>query len=307
MFAQCSNLRKVNIPTGMTALAGGLFRDCSSLTEITIPSNITTLGDSVFNGCSGITSLVIPDSVVQIGTKTGIEGRIWSASTFAGMTSLTSITLPAGLTVVGAGLFKNCTNLTTVYIPEGVTEIGPGAFEGSGVVNIVFLGGDTSGILLRDGAIPAGGKLFSEAEWKAWQEEQGKVPGSQEPSGTPGASGVGPAGGSTGGDVLVVGGLTDGEAVDGAQTDAAKEAEASAQPEAPAARQELGASAEATEQAEEAEEAPEQRLSMVDVVRKTLAEPVVRTGLVVVVALGLVSAVVGGGVYRARKFKEQVK
>ncbi len=48
-------------------------------------------------------------------------------SAFRGCTSLTSVTIPEGLSVIGGYAFKNCTSLTSVTIPKSV-HIGRGAF-----------------------------------------------------------------------------------------------------------------------------------------------------------------------------------
>ena len=48
--------------------------------------------------------------------------------TFASCTSLTSITLPEGLTSIGMGAFESCTSLTSITLPYGLTIIGAGAF-----------------------------------------------------------------------------------------------------------------------------------------------------------------------------------
>ena len=51
------------------------------------------------------------------------------AYAFALCSSLTSITLPAGVTSLGEYCFHNCTSLTSITIPESVTSIGQTCFR----------------------------------------------------------------------------------------------------------------------------------------------------------------------------------
>lgn len=66
------------------------------------------------------------------------------AGTFAGNTTVTSITLPDGLTQIGNNDFRHTSNLRYVNIPSSVTGIGPRAFEGSGIETITLPDGLTS-------------------------------------------------------------------------------------------------------------------------------------------------------------------
>ncbi len=64
-----------------------------------------------------LTSVTIPGGVTSIGT-----------STFQDCTALTSVTIPNSVTTIGTRAFQNCTALTSVTIPSGVTSIGDSAF-----------------------------------------------------------------------------------------------------------------------------------------------------------------------------------
>lgn len=49
---------------------------------------------------------------------------------FRGCSSLTSITIPEGVTNIGYSAFEDCTNLSHINIPNSVTSIGYGVFNG---------------------------------------------------------------------------------------------------------------------------------------------------------------------------------
>ena len=96
--------------------------DTSISGNITIPSAlggypVTGIGDRAFYDCSSLTSVTIPDGVTVIGIMT-----------FYNCYSLTSITIPNSVTSIGNGAFKNCRSLTSITIPDSVTNIGESAF-----------------------------------------------------------------------------------------------------------------------------------------------------------------------------------
>ena len=65
-----------------------------------------------------VTSVSIPDGVTSIG-----EGA------FLGCTGLTSVTIGNSVTSIGGSVFFKCSGLTSVTIPASVTSIGDYAFE----------------------------------------------------------------------------------------------------------------------------------------------------------------------------------
>jgi hypothetical protein len=66
-----------------------------------------------------LTSITIPNGVTSIG-----------ANTFNNCTGLTSITIPDSVTNLGNQTFRGCTGLTSITIGTGVTRIDAAAFFG---------------------------------------------------------------------------------------------------------------------------------------------------------------------------------
>lgn len=70
-----------------------------------------------YNGPGG--NVTIPNGVTEIGAKA-----------FEFCRSMTSVTIPNGVTKIGDDAFSNCASLTSITIPNSVTEIGECAFMG---------------------------------------------------------------------------------------------------------------------------------------------------------------------------------
>ena len=75
-------------------------------------------GLTAITGCRSMTSVTIPSGV------TTIEDRA-----FADNAKLTSVIIPSGVTNIGNGAFAGCHGLTSMTIPNSVTSIGDGAFR----------------------------------------------------------------------------------------------------------------------------------------------------------------------------------
>jgi len=101
--------------------------------EVRIPPSIqnkpvTGIGAIAFLGNTNITRVIIPNSVKRIEGASINSNDAYGA--FCYCTSLTSITIPNGVTSIGSCAFYYCTDLSSVTIPDSVTSIGGSAFNG---------------------------------------------------------------------------------------------------------------------------------------------------------------------------------
>ena len=88
------------------------------LANIPFMQALKRVPDSVFRSYEKLTSITIPDGVTSIGA--------WA---FCNCTGLTSIIIPNSVTSISFSAFADCCNLASITIPKGVTNIGNRAFQ----------------------------------------------------------------------------------------------------------------------------------------------------------------------------------
>ena len=96
LFDYAGSSKNVNIPYGITRIAGYALSEKDFMLSVNIPDSVTTIEEQAFGFCWRLTSATIPDSVTSIGEKA----------------------------------FLCCTSLKSLIVPESVTSIGSEAFYG---------------------------------------------------------------------------------------------------------------------------------------------------------------------------------
>lgn len=115
LFAGCTALLSVSLPSDIDSIPNSMFRDCTNLRSINIPKRVSFIGDNAFNGCKQLPSISIPEEVTQIGSYA-----------FAN-TDFKNITLPEKLKKLENGLFMN-SSIESIEVPGNVTELGDSVF-----------------------------------------------------------------------------------------------------------------------------------------------------------------------------------
>lgn len=117
VFANCVNLKNINIPESVKTLGNCVFVNCMSLESLDL-SQFTSVGRTLISGCSSLKSIVLPNYITTL-----------SDSYFKNCTSLESCILPENLTKIGMYAFEGCVNLKAIEFPESLTSIERFAFR----------------------------------------------------------------------------------------------------------------------------------------------------------------------------------
>ena len=115
-----TDIKKVIVKDGITAIRSNAFTNCRNLTEVTIPNSVKAIGSGAFSGCSALTSVNLPNGLNAI-----------KSSAFQGCSRLREVTIPGSVKTIEYCAFEGCKGLRTLTFSDGVTEIGDYAFRGS--------------------------------------------------------------------------------------------------------------------------------------------------------------------------------
>ncbi len=150
-FNGCTQLRYINLPSGISELPDQLFYNCKKLASInekrpsvrndgatiSIPHGVTDIGKEVFYYCSDlIGKLTVPNTLENLGYRafyyctglTEVEFESGNVETKLYMLDDKGKTDSAG----NSYAFYNCTGLIEVKLPERLVNLGTNAFGGFG-------------------------------------------------------------------------------------------------------------------------------------------------------------------------------
>jgi anti-sigma28 factor (negative regulator of flagellin synthesis) len=89
---------------------------------------MTSIEFETFYGCLSLTSISVPGGVSFIGD-----------SAFYGCSKLSSVSLPATLNIIEDDCFNDCISLKGIYLPDSITSIGGAAFQGCTALESITL------------------------------------------------------------------------------------------------------------------------------------------------------------------------
>lgn len=150
-FYSSTQLKTVTIPATVTRIGNEAFKNCTALTGITFAANsaLTEIGDGAFESCYMLASIAVPYTVTKIGDHAFDTCFALETVTFDKLSvtvnpdNSTTVTIVAKslLTSLGVSAFESCTSLTTISIPDGITEIKESTFKDC--TNLIYVKFDT--------------------------------------------------------------------------------------------------------------------------------------------------------------------
>ena len=134
LFAHCSHLKHIILPSDVIKIEKDAFTDCTSLKEIEIPASVNQLLPS--SGCTALETIQVSKANTKYSSLDGVlfNGKETEIIWFP-MGKQGDYTLPSTLASIGDYAFKEC-SITRFNFPESMTEIGQGALMNSKVEEV---------------------------------------------------------------------------------------------------------------------------------------------------------------------------
>lgn len=138
-FAQCSALESVMLPEGLETLGESAFTGCEALEAIEFPASVKSYGNNICYGCTHLESAKLPEGIARIPNymfyqcealqTIEIPSSVQTIGKYAfEYAGLTSLTIPASVTVIEIQALDGLKSLKTLVFEEGesVLNIGKG-------------------------------------------------------------------------------------------------------------------------------------------------------------------------------------
>ena len=115
------------IPDGTTSIGSNAFLNLNSITEVSIPQTVTSCGKAAFQSCDNLEKFIGPLASTD-GSYFVINNKLAAVATNS---PITNLTISDSITSIGSYAAAGCKNITSVGLPASVTVIEEGAFSGS--------------------------------------------------------------------------------------------------------------------------------------------------------------------------------
>ena len=132
-WSNSSDIKKIEIGSGVTSIGKSVFKELKNLKEVTIPETVTSISDNAFEKCIRLEKVnfqeLDADGVLTLGSYI-----------FFDCFSLVSVNLPSGIESIPVGAFAECVSLKTITIPNTVVALYQNSFYGCTALETVNFG-----------------------------------------------------------------------------------------------------------------------------------------------------------------------
>ena len=134
-----SDLTSVTFESNSSLIGMGyhVFDCCTSLTSITIPASVQYIGKGIFSGCTALTNITVEGANEHFDSRNNCKAII-NSDTNELVAGCKNTVIPATVTRIGDGAFRDISTLTSITVPSGVTSIGEYAFFSTGLTSITI-------------------------------------------------------------------------------------------------------------------------------------------------------------------------
>lgn len=157
-FDGCKGITRLLFGTGITTIPKAAFSNCTSLDTLFLPNSITLVAEDAFKDCTGLKCLIVGNSTSTPAKTIGFGAYPFpgctklerveinrdfmessAAGPFVGVSSITTVKVALGVTLLPNFAFYGCSSLKSIEIPNTVKHIGYSAFIGCSKLTSVKL------------------------------------------------------------------------------------------------------------------------------------------------------------------------
>ena len=153
-FRECHKVPSITFNENLKEIGYQSFKDCDSVKSIVIPNSVHTIDYMAFSYCEKLNSVTIGEAVTYIGTYafqlSPLKSVVWNARNFKGVSETGEYTPFAGLKNIESFVFgenvkripgeicAGMSKITSITIPASVETIGKNAFQGTNITSVVW-------------------------------------------------------------------------------------------------------------------------------------------------------------------------
>lgn len=150
-FVWCDALGTVNLGSGVQVLGEKAFSDCGQLWNLNLSDTLVTIGNRAFANDKALGSLEFPGTLTSVGEEAFVDcdgiyevffadnsGLTIGYQAFYDCDTLNGAYIGTGTTVLGEGAFDYCEEMTWVTLPEGLTSIGAWCFSNDALQEVTI-------------------------------------------------------------------------------------------------------------------------------------------------------------------------